>query len=199
MTGIYIISWINNEYFYVGQTQSFKQRKYQHWNNLKNQKHRNPRLQHVYNKYGEPLFQILEKCEVGELVQQEQLYLDLLFDDPNCLNLARYAETSMRGLKHSVETKNKIRKKAIGRRHSSETLHKLSDNKKGGKHNRAMPVLQYDLNNNLIAKFECIRDASIASGCTSSSIVLCCRNKRKTSKGYVWKYATEKRNTRVHG
>ena len=105
---IYIASWTNNSYFYIGQTQCFRNRKYTHSCTLKNNRHKNPKLQNVFNKYGEPQFHIIEECEIEELDQREQFYLDLLFNDPNCLNIAKYAEATRRGIKHTEEAKQKM-------------------------------------------------------------------------------------------
>lgn len=49
-------------------------------------------------------------------------------------------------------------------------------------------VVQYDLNNNLIAVFNSQREASEKTGVCRSSITRCCTNKRKTAGGYKWKY-----------
>ena len=52
-------------------------------------------------------------------------------------------------------------------------------------------VKQYDLENNYIKTFEYIRDAEKELNIDESSIAKCCRLKRKTAGGYIWKYADD--------
>lgn len=55
-----------------------------------------------------------------------------------------------------------------------------------------IPVFQYDLNNNLIAKYDGIRDAanSLNKPKSEAAISKCCKNmyRYKTSGGFIWKY-----------
>lgn len=55
------------------------------------------------------------------------------------------------------------------------------------------PVLQLDLDGNVICEFECGRDASEMLGIAASHIQDCCANKphHKTYKGYQWVYKDE--------
>lgn len=56
-------------------------------------------------------------------------------------------------------------------------------NKKGEK-----PVLQFDLQNNLINKFKSISFAAESLNIQRAGIYQCCTNKLKTYKTYIWKY-----------
>ena len=49
-------------------------------------------------------------------------------------------------------------------------------------------VEQYDIDGNYIQTFEYVRDAGEQLKIDESSIIKCCRNKRKTAGGYIWKY-----------
>ena len=134
MTSIYVITWINNSYFYIGQSKDFYVRKRSHLSRLKNRKHKNKKLQNVFNKYGEPQFHIIEECSIEELDEREQFYLDLLFDEPNCLNILSNVEAGTRGRKLSEEHKKKLRqnhKGMKGKNHSKETRVKMSEAQKG--------------------------------------------------------------------
>lgn len=51
-----------------------------------------------------------------------------------------------------------------------------------------LPVIQLDLDGNELARFDITVDASKKTGLTRSGISECCRGKRHTSQGYVWKY-----------
>ena len=54
----------------------------------------------------------------------------------------------------------------------------------------AKQVAQYDLENNLIKIWDSIAEAN-RNGFSASKICLCCQGKRKTHKGYIWKYFIE--------
>lgn len=51
-----------------------------------------------------------------------------------------------------------------------------------------VPVLQYDLNNNLLNRFNSITDAAKNIDKDTSHIVSCCKGRRKTAYGFIWKY-----------
>lgn len=51
------------------------------------------------------------------------------------------------------------------------------------------PISQYDLDGNLIAKFNDTKTASLQTGVSKTGISLCCSGKRKQSNGFVWKYS----------
>lgn len=53
---------------------------------------------------------------------------------------------------------------------------------------KTIPVAQYDKNNNYIQTFNSIADAQKYINVGSSHISDCCKGKRKTSNGYIWKY-----------
>ena len=52
-------------------------------------------------------------------------------------------------------------------------------------------IAQYDLDMNLIKIWECIMDIKRKTGIDDSSISKCCRKKRKTAGGYIWRYVEE--------
>lgn len=52
-------------------------------------------------------------------------------------------------------------------------------------------VKQYGLDGVFIKQFEYISDAEKELNIDGSSISSCCRNKRKTAGGYIWKYAND--------
>lgn len=65
---------------------------------------------------------------------------------------------------------------------------KMQNNKKLSK-----AVNQYDLNNNFIKKWESTKQIERELGINNAHINACCQNKkhRKTSGGFIWKYAEE--------
>ena len=55
----------------------------------------------------------------------------------------------------------------------------------------ARVVYQYDKNNNLIKRWECMSTASQTLKISQRDIVRVCKGKRKTCGGYIWKYEEE--------
>jgi len=56
------------------------------------------------------------------------------------------------------------------------------------------PVNQYDKDNNLIKKWACISDINKELHFSCGYICTCCKGKRKTAYGYIWRYADEDNN-----
>ena len=50
------------------------------------------------------------------------------------------------------------------------------------------PVIQFSKNGEFIAEYPSTREAEIQTGCNRGNICLCCKGKRKSSGGYIWKY-----------
>lgn len=59
---------------------------------------------------------------------------------------------------------------------------------KASKHDR-LKINQYDLNGNFIRQWDCIRHVQKELKINNSNIVACCKGKRKTAGGYIWKYS----------
>lgn len=53
------------------------------------------------------------------------------------------------------------------------------------------PVLQFTLDGILVKEYQSIHQAERETGFNQSSIRACCKGKRKTAGGYIWKYAKE--------
>lgn len=61
------------------------------------------------------------------------------------------------------------------------------------KHNIDDTIKQYDLNGALIAEYSSIKEASLLSGCSRTSICACLNGKHKTSNSFVWSYGDFKK------
>ena len=126
--GIYKIT-APNGYYYIGSSSNCRKRYLCHFNSLKRQKHENPILQNVYNKYSCGWkFDILELVtEASQLLVVEQTYLDLHKNNkPMFMNINFVAVTppSQKGKKQplrSIETRAKISASRKGQRASEET------------------------------------------------------------------------------
>lgn len=53
---------------------------------------------------------------------------------------------------------------------------------------RKKRVLQFDLDMNFLAEFDSVADASRKTGLSKTCIARVCRDERKSSEGFVWKY-----------
>ena len=103
ISGIYIITNIKNGKQYVGSSVNIKYRFTRHKQMLRDNIHKNPKLQASYNKYKKDLFfyTILELVEdKNKLLEREQYYIDKL--NP-WFNICKVAG-NVTGLKHTQKT-----------------------------------------------------------------------------------------------
>jgi hypothetical protein len=107
--------------------------------------------------------------------------------------------------------KDKVREALIGRPKSEETIQKMRKPRTNienlGKHrlgiitseetkqkqrtsafNRQTPVIQFSKQGNFIAEYNGINEASRMTGCQVSAIIMCCKNRLKSTKGFIFKY-----------
>lgn len=150
MTGIYKLYWENNPYFYYGQALNIKRRFSCHKETMRKGKHKNKKIQNIYNKYGYPKYEVLEICSKEELYLKEQYYIDKYITETHCCNLLSIASSS-KGYKQSDETKEKNRLARIGmfdgennpfygKKHTEETKKKISEQRKGKKYPKLAEV-----------------------------------------------------------
>lgn len=142
-SGIYKITNVKNGKFYIGSAKDIERRWWEHKNDLLKNKHKNSKLQHAWDFYGENNFEfiILENVMEHELFQREQFYLDVFkpymrnigynitpkasggdnfTHNPNKEKILKNMISAnnvghMHGKKHSDETKEKQRNRAVGR------------------------------------------------------------------------------------
>lgn len=87
----------------------------------------------------------------------------------------------------SEEHKTKISLAHTGMKPSPDTISKW----KKSNESIMAPVEQIDVKTNeVIKRFDSLGDASRMTGVDSSSITKCCRGKRATAGGFVWRYIT---------
>lgn len=145
-SGIYHIKNLINDKKYIGQALNLKNRKYNHFNNLKNNKHPNKHLQYSYNKNGKSNFEfkILIYCEPFELTRYEQFFVDLYTPEilynmrTKCVNSNLGIESSKKGKHISERTKLKISESKkgksngkLGLKQSLETKEKIRSRLRG--------------------------------------------------------------------
>lgn len=147
MAVIYQITNMVSNKYYIGSTQSFERRTWQHKNELGKGIHKNPRIQAAWNKYGADafVFEILEEVPEGEnQLTWENKYLHVHVGKLECYNINRDAEAPRLGIVLSAETKQNISAgrvgKAAGEEHyrygevvSEEVRKKIGDAQRGVK------------------------------------------------------------------
>lgn len=134
ISGIYkIINKIDGKY-YVGSSQDINKRWNSHLNKLNKNNHINIHLQRAWNKYGKNSFQfsIWKECPIHKLFELEQVELDFCKLNPNLMyNISVCAKSTMRGRKHTENTKLKIGNFGKGKTKSEETRKMISNGLKG--------------------------------------------------------------------
>jgi len=144
-SAIYKIINIANNKIYIGSSVDVMKRYNGHLEDLNNNKHRNQLLQRAYNKYGKNSFEftILLYLNKDSLIEKEQEYIDL-YQATNRkygFNICPVAGTTL-GVKRpganigrilSEETKRKIANSVRGFKHSLETKERMSETRKGKK------------------------------------------------------------------
>lgn len=102
------------------------------------------------------------------------------------------------GKKHTEETRQKISKANKGKHHklSDETYKKIAATRRAnnnyiawnkGKNVPTRIVVQYDKNGNEIKRYISALAAKKETG--ACHILECCKGRRKTDKGYIWRFA----------
>lgn len=208
MIGIYeILNTVNNK-AYIGSSINIKGRWQKHKALLRHNKHENKKLQNAWNKYGEDNFKfsILEECDVKNLLDIEQNYLDNLgakeffnkidnrFDNI-CYNISCIANTCIISEEVRQKINNTLReKRELG-------LIKKTNTKKCYQYNR--------FTGELIKEWEVINDANRHYNTPNNTTSVIQRNLwGKTTTAFdsywsfepiefIWARAPQKRSTLV--
>jgi group I intron endonuclease len=116
-SGIYKITCLTTDKFYVGSAVNLYRRRHNHYGFLRRNEHHNPILQNAWNKYGEDVFtfEVLELVLVPFLIEREQFWLDKLHPfGKRGFNIARIAGSSL-GREVAQSTRDKISATLTGR------------------------------------------------------------------------------------
>lgn len=81
---------------------------------MRGDQHKNSRLQSAWNKYEEDSFRIelIEEVDEEKLLKAEQEYLNEHVGKSNCMNIAKDAQSSHLGRRHSQKTKKFLSEKS---------------------------------------------------------------------------------------
>ena len=132
-SGIYSITCLINNKKYIGYATNLQKRKGNHFDDLRDNKHRNNHLQNAYNLYKKEnfLFEIVEYCRVADLCILEHYWAHFydVWDRDKGYNIDK---TNPDGkAKRSEETCKKIGDAHRGKFVTDETKEKISKSKKG--------------------------------------------------------------------
>lgn len=121
-SGIYCIKHVGSGMLYIGSAEKFDVRFKKHLRQLRRGTHHSYKLQDAWNKFGEGAFEItvLERCDKEALLVREQRWIDELNAVDDGYNVAIWAESPMRGKKHSEETRERMRESHKKRKPISE-------------------------------------------------------------------------------
>jgi group I intron endonuclease len=207
--GIYKITNIINNCYYIGSSINIKRRWKEHVNMLTKNKHNNVLLQNSWNKYSEKSFkfEVIELTnDRNKLIELEQKYLDELIFKPrneyfniclvagNLLGFKHSNETkakmseSNKGKTHKFEVINQMVKSSLGRSMSDNTKKKLSSKLLGKPSKNKVKVIQLDLSGNLIKIWDSITEAAKYYNIDPSRICAVCKGRRLSTLGFKWEY-----------
>lgn len=124
-SGIYKITNKINGHCYIGSAVNIRLRWNNHRSELRKNKHHSIYLQRAWVKYGEDafVFDIIESCFSFILIYREQFWIDHFKPE---YNIAQKAGSAL-GVKHTLETRNKVSLAGIGRKLTEETRKKISN------------------------------------------------------------------------
>ena len=200
---VYVHKNLKNEKYYVGMTsQEPKKRWNNGWGYQNNSKMWNDIQESDWNN--DWIHGILGKfTDKNEALKYESFLIAMLNSVRSGYNVSTYDSLHY---KHSEEHRKKTSESMTGKHPSEETRRKLSKAKSGennpwyGKHHsdetkkkikessHSKQVLQFSKDEELIAEYSSIMDAEQKTGCNNCNICACCKGKRKSCGGYIWKY-----------
>lgn len=110
-SGVYKIICIKTKKFLIGSSQDLSRRRIYHDCVLRKNKHPNPRIQEEYNIYGQEYFDfvVLEFCDIENLKEKEQFWLDSTQAVELGYNLQPNSKDNS-GHKYSEKSRNKMKK-----------------------------------------------------------------------------------------
>lgn len=166
-----------NECEYIGSSSNLYNRMLKHRALLRHGKHPNWKLQEDWDKFGEDCFdyRIVEECSSDELMRKEDDYI-----------------------KASASSYN-IAYGTIDYTYPKDTCKRISDGRKKGfadgniKAYQKKKIYKYDLDGNLVAEYDCIKQAALREGINRSSINRCLNGTYTQMNGFRWSL-TKKEN-----
>lgn len=199
MIGVYIINNSIDSKCYVGSSIDIKDRWNRHKQDLLKNIHHSKPLQNFVNKYGIDTicFKLIENCGKKDLISREQHYIDTL--NPY-FNICKTAGNRL-GSTVSEETRLKISNKLKGTKrirtqeqidkHRQAVIGRTAWNKgikMGSIANPGKPILQLTIDGIIIKEWNHAKEIEQFTKINRRNIGQCCKGKRKTAGGFMWKY-----------
>lgn len=205
---VYSITNIATNKLYIGSTNNYKIRVISHKSTLKNNKHRNIKLQNAYNKYGIDSFNfdVLAICPVEYLPKLEQKFIDVFKPE---YNIALDTKAFRRGKINSPEHQSKI----IATREAEGVNKQTSERMKGNTFAKGITrtkeqitklqearkdkfikqVAKLSRTGQILEIFDSTVEAAISVEVTYKAIYRAIKTHEKdsnfgTCKGYYWRY-----------
>lgn len=171
-SGVYTIENLVTKKLYVGYTENFKKRFFNHISTLNRGVHANEHLQKAWDKYGEKnfSFEILVTCPLKFLESEEHYWCTILntHNSKYGYNIkSTHPEKGKISINDKLRISNKLKNMAI------------------------RPVVMLDLNGNFIKEFSLISDAANYINSSPSSIYRVLTGKRDKFKNYIFVYKNE--------
>jgi predicted GIY-YIG superfamily endonuclease len=193
-SGIYSIKNISNDRIYIGSAANFYKRYNSHRSFLTHGTHINKFLQNDWNKTGDPskfVFQIEMLCQKENLAQEEQKFLDKVFDNQKqCYNFLPIAGSTL-GTKRTPETRQKISSSSLGKKKSKEHAEIIRFIKQ---RDEGIKINQYSIPDlKLLRTFNSIHEASRETNVHKPSISEAAEKIRghSVSCGFAWSFAND--------
>lgn len=170
-----------NQVFYVGKGREkraySKYSRNKHWNN-------------IVNKAGGFEVQILAENLIESLAFELEVQLIKRFRDSGfkLCNMTDGGEGTS-GRKRSEESKRKLSEKVKGENHPMYGKKLSQEHIKKAAEAHQKRIIQYTKDNIFITEYESVKKASEETYTNSSTISQCCKNKRRSAGGYIWRYA----------
>lgn len=157
-----------------------------------------------------PIIKLLEECSSNNWAEREKYwisyYKNIIYNHSiggesgalgyKCTDKHKNKiSSSLKGRKRSLQERENISKGSLGKKLSEETKNKLRNINLGKKYSlesrikkSKFPILQLDINNNIINEFPTLGIAEERTGFNKSGMSAACNGKLKTYKGFLWKY-----------
>lgn len=200
ISGIYLITSIIDNKYYVGRSYHCNERFSKHKSSLRKNVHNNLHLQYAWNKYGESnfIFDIIDIGDIDILPSLENWWCNMLNVHDRNYGYNVDPTSPFGKIKSSIETIDKIRKSNTGKKVSDETKEKLRIHNLGKKKSPStieklknrkekIAVDMYNMSGIFIKTYISLREASRDTNISVKNIRKCMSNEFNLIKGRIFK------------
>ena len=127
-----------------------------------------------------------------EALNLEEMFIRLFDSTNDGYNISTYDRSSYKRTdktrRKNSEAHTGEKNPMFGKHHSEDTKRKMSEAHKGKIYANTKPILQFSKSGELIAEYSSIHEAERQTGCNRGHISSCCKGKRKSAGGFIWRY-----------